>query len=457
MIDNRKLKSVILILFICVLQLTSACQPTPESEAIVNKERSLLDELVLEKADPNEKWEKTEDRIIWGETKSVNTEIGECNVTVSIDIETPVKPEQVPVYLIEPGGLSRDMIKTAVDFFLDGKLYDGDITKQDILGEKLDFEKEVSKHTILDKYRSDVEDYLDYYDEEYKKASSNNKEASLEFTEIENGYSQLCVKSYNDDNSIMRFSAYAYPDGRVDNCYLRVREFNKVFSYSNKLGDGTKQNASDIKFERAQTIVKNAISTLFEEEYAMVDKKTIDIKSSIEYLWNDRVETSLGQAYVFCYARKYGDYSSLYIDPTSTVGTEGEAYAKPYTREYIQFVADDKGIIYMNCVSFSEVIEELNDNVKLMRFDDVLEQFKKDVFYHFLWGRSAEITILRIEFGMVREPVKDNSDQYMMVPAWNFIGDVKIDWMQNQEKSILVLNAINGSIITDYESIADPK
>ena len=450
----KKIFTSIIIMLMLVL---SACQPTPESDAVVNKGDGSLEEAVLEKADPNGEWEKTQDRIIWSEKKSVNTEIGECSVSVSIDIETPVKPEQVPVYLIEPGDFGMDMIKKSADFFLDGKLYDGDITKQDILGEKLDFEKEVSKHTILDEYRSDVEDYLDYYDEEYKKASSNNKEASLGFTEIENGYSQLCVKSYNDDNSIMRFSAYAYPDGRVDNCYLRVMEFNKVFSYLNKLGDGTKQNASDIKFERAQSIVKNAISTLFEEEYAMVDKKTIDIKSSIEYLWNDRVETSLGQAYVFCYARKYGDYSSLYIDPTSTVGTEGEEYAKPYTREYIQFVADDKGIIYMDCVSFSEVIEELNDNVKLMRFDDVLEQFKKDVFYHFLWGRSAEITILRIEFGMVREPVKDNPDQYMMVPAWNFIGDVKTDWMQNHEKSILVLSAIDGSIITDYESITEPK
>ncbi len=451
------MKKILIMVIVMLMLVLPACQATPESDAVVNKGSGSLEEAVLEKAESNEELEKTEDRIVWSEKKSVNTEIGECSVSVSMDIEMPVEPENVPVYLIEPGNFGMDMIKMAVDFFLDGKLYDGDITKQDILGEKLDFEKEVSKHTILDKYRSDVEDYLDYYDEEYKKASSNNKEASLEFTEIENGYSQLCVKSYNDDNSIMRFSAYAYPDGRVDNCYLRVREFNKVFSYSNKLGDGTKQNASDIKFEHAQTIVKNAISTLFEEEYAMVDKKTIDIKSSIEYLWNDRVETSLGQVYVFCYARKYGDYHSLYIDPTSTVGTEGEAYAKPYTREYIQFVADDKGILYMNCVSFSEVIEELNDNVKLMRFDDVLEQFKKDVFYHFLWGRSAEITILRIEFGMVREPVKDNSDQYMMVPAWNFIGDVKTDWMQNQEKSILVLNAIDASIITDYESITDPK
>lgn len=79
-----------------------------------------------------------------------------------------------------------------------------------------------------------------------------------------------------------------------------------------------------------------------------------------------------------------------------------------------------------------------------------------DVFHHYLWG-SADITITQIEFGMVREPVKDNPNQYMMVPAWNFIGDIKSGWVKEREKSILALNAIDGSVITEYDSICDPK
>ena len=129
----------------------------------------------------------------------------------------------------------------------------------------------------------------------------------------------------------------------------------------------------------------------------------------------------------------------------------------PYPREYLQIVVDDRGIIYSHYASISETIEKLNDNVKLMPFEELLEQFKKDVYYHSLWGNTVDITINKIEFGMVREPVENNPDQYMMVPAWNFIGNVESEYVEDYGKSILALTALDGSIITDYESATEPK
>lgn len=73
----------------------------------------------------------------------------------------------------------------------------------------------------------------------------------------------------------------------------------------------------------------------------------------------------------------------------------------------------------------------------------------------------VKIIITGIEFSLVREPVKDMPDQYMMVPAWNFIGDVGNplgnEYGDCEEKSILALSAIDGSIITDYQHMTDPK
>ena len=184
----------------------------------------------------------------------------------------------------------------------------------------------------------------------------------------------------------------------------------------------------------------------------MVHASIIDKENYIEYFWSDE-ETSLGQAYVFYFTPAYDGFPSLYIDPAPKTSTEKTEYAKPYAREYAFIVVDDRGIVDVIYESMSHTIKKLNDNVKIIPFDEILDRFKKDVFQYYLWGKSAKIEVTQVEFGMVREPIQNNPDQYMMVPAWNFIGNIG----DEQDKSIVVLNAIDGSIITDYESILEPK
>ena len=179
-------------------------------------------------------------------------------------------------------------------------------------------------------------------------------------------------------------------------------------------------------------------------------------KNYLEYLWSDD-DTSLSQAYAFYYTPEYDGFSSLLVDQASRTQTEKTEYAKPYVREYVLVIVDDNGIADISYQSYSNSVEKLNDNVELMPFDEILERFKKEVFYHSLWGKSADIEITHIKFGMVREPLEDNPDQYMMVPAWDFIGNIKSGIVNEKGKSIITLNAINGSIITDYESITEPK
>jgi hypothetical protein len=245
--------------------------------------------------------------------------------------------------------------------------------------------------------------------------------------------------------------------GKHNRFAFRVNDLNIIYYIIDKTSqEDFKANGIVTTYEEALLTANNAMATLLEKPYAMVHACIADKKNDLEYLWSDE-ETSVGQAYVFYYSPEYGGFPSLYIDPASRTITEKTEYAKTYIREYALLVVDDRGIVYMTYDSISDVIKELNDNVKLMPFKDVLERFKQEVFYHYLWGKSADIEITQIEFGMVREPVKDNPDQYMMLPAWNFIGNINSSAADEKEKSILVLNAIDGSIITDFESIVDPK
>ena len=451
-IQNKKFRIILLFLFACSTLLFAACQPTPENEAIVNKNNSNLEEKVLDTPALSEEPTETNEKIVWDETQNVDTEIGECSITVSMDVDTPESPGPVSVYLIEPAEFSLDDYESVVSYLMPGEIYDGRLSKQDVTLEILNTKKLISEHTISDGYQGELDNHYNFLDEKYNDASEKNDIAKFEFIENTYGQSAVRIKSYLDDSTILTFT------GKPSDLYFRADEINIDFLYTDTTAQENLQaNGIETTYEQAQTIANNAMTTLFKNQpYAMVHTYIIDKRNYLEYLWSDDV-TSLGQAYVFYYMPEFDGFPSLFIDPASRVVTEKTEYAKPYAREHTIIVVDDRGIVNLTYRSISDVIEKLNDDVKLMPFEEVLERFKTEVFHHYLWGKSADIEITQIEFGMVREPVKDNPNQYMMVPAWNFIGNIKSSTANETEKSILALSAIDGSIITDYETILAPK
>ena len=468
---NSKLKIVLLCAFAyCVLLLSAACQPTPQSEAVVNKGSGELENKVLEESDSTASKETAPaaDRIVWNETKTVNVEdYGEYTVSVNMDIKTPALPEQVPAYLIEPQELSIDFMKKAAQYLMKGNIYDGKESKEDVTKELLDYKRDISAHTITENGQREIESYMEFMEKRYIDAADSNKEAKFEYNDEEYGERGLHLKSYANDNSIMSFSAYSqWRIGIIDGFMFHINVFNRAFQYfNNTSGESIQANGVKATYKEALATADEAMATLFEEPYVMAHSNIIDIINHQEYLWNEDVETSQGQAYVFYYVREYDGIPSLFIDGAPQTMTDNSEYAKPYAREYACVVVDDRGIAKMWYVSYSNTIEKLNENVALMPFGEVLERFKDGVFYHNLWGfpgSSTEINITGVEFGMVREPVKDNADQFMMVPAWNFIGDMgntdfDDKYGEGSGQSILALSAIDGSIITDYAGIVYPK
>jgi hypothetical protein len=126
---------------------------------------------------------------------------------------------------------------------------------------------------------------------------------------------------------------------------------------------------------------------------------------------------------------------------------------------YVQVYVDDSGIVEFYEFSPAKIVEKVNNNVQVLTFDEIFEQFKKDIFYCSAWtafgfAKVVDIKIDSIRFGMIRVPVKDNPDTYYMIPAWQFAGSKKEignSLYTESGKTFLVLNALDGSIIdTSY-------
>ncbi len=463
---NLKHPLLCLITIIFILSM-AACQPTPQTEAVVGKGSGVLEDKVLESAQSSgEATPQADDRIVWSETKTVCFEDqGEYTVTVNMDVEMPEIPQNVPVYRIEPKEFSIDFMKNAAHYLMPGEIFDGKESKEDVEKELLDFEKDVSAHTLLAGYEGDADSYREFVNKRYEKAADSNVEAVFEYNDKEFGERLLHLKSYTDENSILELWANAISGTKlIDHFSFHNNRFNRSFMYLSKM-TGKKTEPKDLKitYDEALATANDAMTTLFEEPFSMTHTDVIDLINYHEYLWHDGVDTSVGQAYVFYYTRTYDGIPSLLIRSAPIVCTDSTEYAAPYAREGVFVVVDDSGIAEIWYDSYSKTVEKLNDNVSLMPFDQVLERFKDGIFYHNLWGfagTTAEINITGVEFGMVREPLKDTPDQYMMVPAWTFIGSIGSSELPSgayDGKNMLTLSAIDGSIVTDYEEMVDPK
>lgn len=372
----KMIKTVLTCVLICILSFTTACQPTPEKQVVINKIDSLLDELVLENADPNEAWPHTEDRILWSETKTVdidNEMSDEYTVSVNIDAEMPDDPGKVPMVVIEPQYSDIELLKAA-KYLLQGEIFVGTPSKQDVTAEILDFKQEVSAHSIIDGYQGQVDEHLEFLNEKYENATDGNNKAEFEF-EVIDGFRGLRLKSYPDDGNIMKFTASA------SRFYFYNREFNK--SYTNLVNapdENIQANGIKTTYEQAKAIADEAMKAIFSEPFAMVHSNILDKVNDWEYLWNDGEETSLGQSYVFYFSPEYSGFASLFIDYAPIVGTDEKRYTESYPREYVSLIVDDNGIVNMHYESFSKAVETINDDVRLMPFADILERFKNEVF-----------------------------------------------------------------------------
>lgn len=452
----------ILIFIIVILITFSACQPTPDNKAVVNKAEGLEDKVIQ----PGQSGEAAAlpDRVVWNETRTVNVDIddmGDYTVTASMDAQMPRIPEKTPAYLIEPNEFSEDFMKKAAQYLMKGEIFDGRETKEDVMKELLDFKKDISAHKIRDGYQEQADEHIEFLNKRYDNAADGNGKPKFEYSSEEYGERWFHLKSYPDGGGIMEFTSFIGTDG----FYFRINDFNRSFRYISDIPGGNVQaNGVKTTFGEAQAIADKAMEDLFDEPFVMVQSDITDIINDNEYYWHDGEDTSIGQAYVFYYTCEYGGIPSLFIKSAPSWSGENTEYAKPYGREGACVVVDDRGISEMWYESYSKTSQTLNENVNLMPFYEVLEKLKDGIFYHNLWGlggSTVEINITGIEFGMVREPVRDNPGQYMMVPAWNFIGNLGGSiWDESgcsQGKSILALSAIDGSIITDYSELLDPK
>ena len=116
---------------------------------------------------------------------------------------------------------------------------------------------------------------------------------------------------------------------------------------------------------------------------------------------------------------------------------ESETAAKPVKPEYMNIYIDDSGIIGFIWSSPMEAQEVINENVKIVDFDEIKEYFIQQFFNKYSYNESKSVeyvryNITKITLNLARIKMPDAPDKYMLVPVWDFFGERCIKY--NTEK-----------------------
>ena len=191
-------------------------------------------------------------------------------------------------------------------------------------------------------------------------------------------------------------------------------------------------------------------------------------ESSIGYQINtfaNYTKETSPQAYAFRFARNYDGALVKPIDylhdPNANVN-----YNRQIFPESFFVVIDDYGINTASWMNYTEEIETVSQDVPLKDFDTIREIFMQHCKQKFTWipqdeslpsEISAILNVKRVELNIMAIPEKDNLQNYITIPVWDFIADMKYDKkyvaqdgypaIEQQNMSILTISAMDGSII----------
>lgn len=452
---------------------TTACQPSPEKDLVKNKkEQDLEQEMRAGQKQIGQAGQTAEVLASFPKHYQDEFEIDGLVVQVDADIQVP-DVEQIISEKVKPGVMVEDDVKKIIRYFVgDNTCYPFNfvMSKEELTDAIISIKKQIQELengyiSPINEGDGTVEELLEIFKEDLKEhealyLAEEEEVAPIPFEEI----------TFDDKGAIEIQSS------------LRGEDAARVFLYNNQdegahftfmnyspIYEPVEENISiDISEEQAINKAAEVIQELelgdlevmgVEKKYQVKDGKPVDY-------------------YDISYKRAWGglhnsQFDEAAIPQSDFMGSEvseevAEEVAEEYRvlmgqmRESIQ--VDDTGIIGVVMSMPPEVIERISDDVSIFDFEQVKQHLvsniqKKSWKYP---GMKTYLKITQISLSSMYIVNKNNDQEYLTVPVWDFCGDTYTDdmteeWRTDMEKlnresiyktTYLTLSAIDGSIVS---------
>ena len=461
---NRKRISLCLCLLAGIVILVAACQPTPQSEVIVNKGDGQLEEILQQAPAPPGRYSAPSH---WSETATRQM----FTIEIDADVTLPDMNEY-PVVLLEPAAFTQQQVDELVGYFAQGKkLYKSHVMT------KADYEEQIveakrgqmadGEYVVTDESRAWVAELE-------RRQQAAPADSPIIYTDTTLTYNRDDVTGDDSLAGGKNFLSVMVENGdgndasiRLNNYVAGYREFTS-FSYSNHpdigyITESTYRMSTESAAEEdmgmdgvAELFDKVVLTQKEAEEKAQQVLSDLGIGDMVLDIAEKAVSSGAPDkgGYQLRYVRESGGIP-LYMSPGGG-WAEGEAppaYSPPFSEEFFIALVTEDGLIDLYWRGSAKVAEVVSSNVPMLPFDTIQQALKDQIFYKQSFGaRSNKVIVISAELRMGYIGVKDNVNQAMMVPVWVFETDISmynklLGKEQRYRDYDYVFNAIDAGVI----------
>ena len=437
------------------LLLAAACVPTPEEEAVVQKDQ---EQMLADAAKADERMEIVDLYERLGAPKEYKADLSATDgrLKVTVDAKVILPEDELPVARVIP-----------VDFTLEQILaFAEELMPKD--AKYVDFDAGRSKgyyNSLIQNLRWAIDNW-----------DQGGHDMHVDFDSIEDAQkslAELLMQQSNAPESLPEIDPQTIPcNGEYPingTCRLIATKDNETFSTIHVCNFTKEHGTASLEYVRDQYynyFVSDGrahqgappSAEIKEAVFDLIDRLPVDgfdcyaVFPAVYFgSRNDKIP-----CYHFVFTRSINRVSETATD----VDVVLEEYDKPWGYEMIHVIADENGVAafkYANPYAVSEIVIE---KANLLSFSEILRIFQKRItVYHnnLIDGtrdalqKEYHITTVRLGLVNIKE---ENADSGLLVPAWDFLGYERY-WENGNESlgetnelhSFLTINAIDGSII----------
>lgn len=435
----------IFLVFIAFMIFMTACQPTPAQEIVVNQNSNILEKATLTEA-PTQAYEAPS---VYENDFQQNA----LTVDFSAEVNVP-QADQYPVARVTDAEFSQEQVDKMAAYLMQGKPLikhqKGKDELEDAYVQYKAFMEEVKQNP--EKYEMSIEEYeknMERLEEEFKNAPETAEDQIVDST-LKQGENRIAYLNVTSDL------------GKKEPASLSI--INRLGQGSVSFQNGTKY--SDVSIEYPELITKDPDGlTMSREEALEIADKAIEgigakgmmlshmtvgaVSKNGEY---DTLEDYTQQCYIFYYTPSLNGIVTTYYAQGAAV-TEDSQFNQIHGYENIMICVDDSGLVSLNWLNYRTITENQADNVALIPFEKIMENAKQQFANAYSWNEGHEncrIKIDKINLGYMLVAQKNNDEYNLMIPVWDFYGEMAYDGGEYTNQgcySLLTINAIDGSNI----------
>ena len=430
LIQKLKKKVRMMMPVMILAMILSACQPTPESPAVIYG-RDLEDKIARSSAslaayDAPDRWQET---------------LGSTDVEIDATITVP-DVTAFPVYLVEKALFYRELTEPLTDYFIGDRavVKDTGSTREE-LEERLIYFKKMGDDplavSMVEDLEAELQDTPETAEPEYitDLFIQNSVENISGVVELEDGGSGRLSISAN---------GFSYKTGEV---WL-----------DSTLGGNDLESVGDVGIS-PEDAVDAAFALLSDLGVYPMTVYSIEKAAMYPSAWAADVipERLIAKGFSIRFARSIDGISARVSESTTYNYQDEFAYVAPFIPEEIEVFIDEAGEVQQfSWFNRLEITETKSPNVSLMPFEEI-EQRIRDMLFFINAYDDYPTTIRNIEMNMTLINIMDEPDKAMYVPAWYIHCEQEIDTgygLITQER-LLVLNAVDGGRVLEAPQGSD--